>query len=98
MVCILSSEIKMKYSDVEQALSKLHSSSSALQTSFPSSIGGNNVLDVVKQLNNLNTLLQQVGDSYKALLLQNEETTRSSVKFMNDTDHQLSSYRQLPTT
>ncbi|MFJ5624912.1 YwqI/YxiC family protein [Peribacillus loiseleuriae] len=76
-------------------LSRLQSSSSAFQTSFPSSIGGHNVLDVVKQLNNLNTLLQQVGESYKTLLLQNEETTRSSVQFMSDTDHQLSNRIQL---
>ncbi|MGE7763991.1 YwqI/YxiC family protein [Peribacillus sp. NPDC096540] len=87
----MGAEIKVKQEEIEQALTTLKSSTNALQTSIPSNIDGNNVLDVVNKLNRLNQTMQQVTEAYKSLLLQNEEATRRSVEFMVETDQQLSS-------
>lgn len=84
--------MKVKKNDIEQALSKLKSSTSTLQTSLPQSIQGNNVLDLVTELNNLNRAIEEMAQSYKQLLIQNEEATRQSVQFIVDTDKKLSIY------
>lgn len=89
----MSNEIKIKQDEIEQALSKLESSTNALHTSFSSSIGGNNVLTAVLKWNDLNQALEQVVESYKGLLRQNGEATRQSVQFMADSDKQLSSHK-----
>ncbi|HZG70415.1 MAG TPA: YwqI/YxiC family protein [Chondromyces sp.] len=85
----MSDQIKIVYEDVEQALTKLKSSTQMIDTSFPSSIGGENVLDTVTKLNEINQALQQLTEAYKALLLKNEEATRQSVQAMKETDEQV---------
>ncbi|MDQ0215833.1 translation initiation factor 2B subunit (eIF-2B alpha/beta/delta family) [Oikeobacillus pervagus] len=85
----MSQEIKLEYGEVEQALSTLKSSTGSLETTVPSSIGNQNVLDVVKKLNKLNHSLQEALTSYKALLIHNEEATRKSVDAMRETDEKL---------
>lgn len=91
----MSTEIKIKQSEIEQALTQMKSSSEALTSSFPSSIGSGNQLDVVNKLNEINRKLEQLTENYKALLLHNEEMTRQSVQQMMEKDQQLSSNMQL---
>ncbi|MCM3705295.1 MULTISPECIES: YwqI/YxiC family protein [Cytobacillus] len=86
----MNTEIKLRISDIEQALSKLQSSANGLQPSLPPTIGQNNVLDFINKLNALNNQLQQVTEAYKSLLLQNEEATRQSVQFLDESDRLLS--------
>ncbi|OHX45090.1 YwqI/YxiC family protein [Cytobacillus oceanisediminis] len=86
----MDTEIKLRISDIEQALSKLQTSANGLQPSLPSTIGENNVLDFINKLNALNRQLQQVTEAYKSVLLQNEETTRQSVQFLDESDRLLS--------
>ncbi|URM32860.1 YwqI/YxiC family protein [Cytobacillus firmus] len=86
----MNTEIKLRISDIEQALSKLQSSANGLQSSLPSTIGENNVLDFINKLNALNRQLQQVTEAYKSVLLQNEDTTRQSVQFLDESDRLLS--------
>ncbi|MCM3618164.1 YwqI/YxiC family protein [Sutcliffiella horikoshii] len=91
----MSTEIKVKQSEIEQALTQMKSSSEALNSSFPSSIGNGNRLDVVNKLNEINRTLEQLTENYKALLLHNEEMTRQSVGQMVEKDQQLSSNMQI---
>ncbi|WP_404446509.1 YwqI/YxiC family protein [Sutcliffiella horikoshii] len=91
----MSTEIKIRQSEIEQALSQMKSSSEALTSSFPSSIGNGNRLDVVNKLNELNRTLEQLTENYKALILHNEEMTRQSVEQMVEKDQQLSTNMQL---
>ncbi|MDM5227708.1 YwqI/YxiC family protein [Cytobacillus sp. NJ13] len=86
----MDTEIKLRISDIEQALSKLQTSANGLQPSLPSTIGENNVLDFINKLSALNIQLQQVTEAYKSVLLQNEETTRQSVQFLDESDRLLS--------
>ncbi|WP_404469220.1 YwqI/YxiC family protein [Sutcliffiella horikoshii] len=91
----MSTEIKIKQSEIEQALSQMKSSSEALTSSFPTAIGSGNRLDVVNKLNEINRTLEQLTENYKALMLHNEEMTRQSVEQMVEKDQQLSSNMQL---
>ena len=86
----MDTEIKLRISEIEQALSKLQSSAKGLQPTLPSTIGENNVLDFINKLNSLNRQLQQVTEAYKSVLLQNEKTTRQSVQFLDESDRLLS--------
>ncbi|MCS0674762.1 YwqI/YxiC family protein [Cytobacillus firmus] len=86
----MDTEIKLRISDIEQALTKLQTSANGLQPSLPSTIVENNVLDFINKLNALNMQLQKVTEAYKSLLLQNEETTRQSVQFLDESDRLLS--------
>ncbi|KMJ60390.1 hypothetical protein AB685_06165 [Bacillus sp. LL01] len=91
----MSTEIKIKQSDIEQVLTQIKSSSEALTSSFPTTIGSGNRLDVVNRLNEINRTLEQLTENYKALLLHNEEMTRQSVQQMVEKDRQISSNIQL---
>ncbi|PLR92046.1 hypothetical protein CVD19_20785 [Bacillus sp. T33-2] len=87
----MATEIKIRYTDVEQALAELKAAVSSLETTFPSSIGGQNQLDVVDRLNDLNGKLQSAMEAYQALLLKNDEAVRKSVEMMRDTDRRIAS-------
>ncbi|MBD7939694.1 MULTISPECIES: YwqI/YxiC family protein [Cytobacillus] len=88
----MSTEIKLIKGDVEEALAKLQTSANALKSSLPADIGQNNVLTTVDRLNQLNQVIIQVTETYKTLLLQNEQSTRQSVAFLSEADEQISSY------
>lgn len=87
----MSGEIKIRYSDVEQELSKVESAVQQVDATYPSGIGEGNVLDVVTRLNELSNDLQQVIEQYQALVLKNVESTRQSLDIMQETDHQIGS-------
>jgi translation initiation factor 2B subunit (eIF-2B alpha/beta/delta family) len=87
----MSDEIKIQYADVEQVLTKVNASSNAFQTTLPTSIGEQNILDIVRMINRINQSLQQVNESYKSLLLSNKEATDHAIQLMRKTDEQLSS-------
>ncbi|MDQ0187960.1 YwqI/YxiC family protein [Cytobacillus kochii] len=88
----MSTEIKLIKGDVEEALAKLQTSANALKSSLHAEIGQNNVLTTVERLNQLNQMIIQVTETYKTLLLQNEQSTRQSVAFLTEADEQISSY------
>ncbi|MGG0658086.1 YwqI/YxiC family protein [Rummeliibacillus pycnus] len=88
-------EIKIKQGEIEQALSKMKSSTNALHTSFPSTVGEDNVLTLVQKWKDLQQALEQVLKSYKVLLIQNEEASHQAVQSMIELDEQLGDYTLL---
>lgn len=91
----MSTEIKIKHSEIEQALSKMKSSTNVLHTSFPSRVGEDNVLTLVQKWKGLHQALEQVLESYKTLLIQNEEASRQAVQSMIELDEKLGDYKLL---
>ena len=87
----MSNEIKIDYGEVENALSQLKAATQSLETSLPTSVGGSNQLDVVTKMEDLNQSFHQMVEAYKALLMNNEQATRTSVEEMRKTDQLLSS-------
>ncbi|MFC4025269.1 YwqI/YxiC family protein [Oceanobacillus longus] len=87
----MGNEIRVNQSEIEQNLSKIKATTDSLQPAIPTNIGNGNRLDVVAKLNELNHSLEQMVQSYKELLLRNEELTRQSVQGMADADREISS-------
>ncbi|WEZ08545.1 YwqI/YxiC family protein [Priestia flexa] len=86
----MGQEIKVQYSYVEAVLKQLQTATQALDTSMPTEIGGDNVLDAVKVLNKINEALSGVLDAYQALLIQSTEMATNSVELWKETDMKLS--------
>ncbi|WP_139377088.1 YwqI/YxiC family protein [Halobacillus hunanensis] len=82
----MSNEIKLRVSDVEQALSNLQTATQSLTPPSIKDVSGQNRLDVVDQLNELNSSLAQLINSYKTLLLNNESATKQSIETLLATD------------
>jgi translation initiation factor 2B subunit (eIF-2B alpha/beta/delta family) len=85
----MSKEIKIVYEEVESSITNMENSTHSLEPAFPSSLGGENVLDVVTKLNELMQELQQTFIAYKELLLKNESDTRQSIQTMRRTDEEI---------
>ncbi|MFC0237248.1 YwqI/YxiC family protein [Fictibacillus phosphorivorans] len=82
-------EIRIKYSDVEESLSKIQSAVQSFRPNIPTSTGEGNVLDLIDKLNSLNLILQQTLMTYQQLIIKNLEGTQKSVKMMQETDEGL---------
>ncbi|WMT18243.1 YwqI/YxiC family protein [Parageobacillus toebii] len=85
----MSNEIKIVYEKVESSIANMERSTQSLEPVFPSSLGGENVLDVVTKLNELMQELQQTFIAYKELLIKNEIDTRQSIQTMRYADEEV---------
>ncbi|MFC0190210.1 YwqI/YxiC family protein [Fictibacillus aquaticus] len=85
------SEIRIKYNEVEAALSQLQSAVQALEPVMPEDISGLNILETVDELNNINNRLQQTLTAYQELLSKNTQGTREAVNLMEETDKDVAS-------
>ncbi|MGG3800179.1 DUF5344 family protein [Metabacillus fastidiosus] len=87
----MSQELKVRYADVEAAVSKIDSRIGALQPNLGKEAAGGNKLDTVTKLNELNALLQEVGEAYKQILKENNQSVRKTLQELKETDAELSS-------
>ena len=85
----MSNEIKIIYAEVEKELSTLKSATEAINASFTESIGGENALNAVTLINELNVSLQSLVEVYQALMLANEQVARDTVQTIKQTDELL---------
>ena len=85
------SEIKVAQTPIEQSLGNLKQSAQALEPSFAKDMKGDNVLDMVEKLNEMNHSLEEVLRLYQELLIQNEASTKQAVETIKQTDEQVAS-------
>lgn len=88
----MGNEIRVVQGEIDHHLSKIKSSAESLQPDVPRNIGHENRMEVVTKLNELNQSMEQMVQSYKELLMRNEELTRQAVQDMADADQELSSH------
>ena len=91
----MSNELLVKFSEVEQSISRIEKSLSSFNAELPKNFGEGNTLDVVNRLNELNHMLTEVGNAYKQILTENNQTVRESVQQLENADKKLSSSIQL---
>ncbi|WP_085991577.1 YwqI/YxiC family protein [Oceanobacillus senegalensis] len=82
-------EIKLEQSSVEKALTDLKQAIQSLDPSFHKEFKGNNVLDMMDKLNEINLLLEEFLIQYQELLNQNQEGTKQSIETLKQTDQEL---------
>lgn len=87
----MSQEVKVRYGDVEAAISKIESASEAFESSLLKDMASGNELNVVNKLNELNHLLQEVGKAYKNILSENNRNVRKSLEELKEEDRKISS-------
>ncbi|MBD1380445.1 YwqI/YxiC family protein [Bacillus sp. IB182487] len=87
----MSEEMKIRYGEVESAISKIESSAGSFETSLLKEIAGGNELDVVNKLNELNNLLEEVGEAYKQVLKANNQSVRTTIESIKEADHNIGS-------
>ena len=84
------SEIKIIDQAVQTALDSLKHSSQDFEGDFTIE-KGQNVLDLVNSIETINQSLNELIDSYRNLLLQNENTARQAVETLKETDQAVAS-------
>jgi Family of unknown function (DUF5344) len=87
----VNGEIHIRFAQVEKKLRQLQNTTEALNISYLSSIAGENELDVVRKLDELNGELRHLLEKYKTLLLSNIQSTFRSLDAMKETDQAISS-------
>ncbi|GMN98884.1 YwqI/YxiC family protein [Parageobacillus thermoglucosidasius] len=87
----MNGEIHIRFTQVEKKLRQLQNTTEALTISYLSSIAGENELDVVRKLDELNGELRHLLEKYKTLLLSNIQSTFRSLDAMKETDQAISS-------
>lgn len=91
----MSNELLVKFNEIEQSISRIEKSLSAFNAELPKNTGEGNNLDVVNRLNELNHMMTEVGNAYKQILAENNQTVRESVQQLENADKELSSSIQL---
>jgi Family of unknown function (DUF5344) len=84
------SEIKIIDQAVQTALDSLKQSSQDFEGDFTIE-KGQNVLDLMNSIETINQSLNELIDSYRNLLLQNENTARRAVETLKETDQAVAS-------
>jgi Family of unknown function (DUF5344) len=87
----MTKEMKIRYRDVEDAISKIENASDAFETSLMKGIAGGNELEVVNKINELNNVLEEVGQGYKKVLKENNQSVIRSLQNLKETDQNISS-------
>lgn len=83
--------MKVRYRDVDDAISKIESASEAFETSLMKEMASGNELDVVNKLNELNGMLEEIGTVYKNVLKENNQSVIKILQELKEADHNISS-------
>ena len=83
--------MKVQYAEVEAKVDQMESASEAFETSFMKDMASGNQLDVVKKMNELNQFFEEVGNAYKQIVRENNQTVRTTLTELHNADVAISS-------
>ncbi len=83
--------MKVRYGEIEDAISKIESASEAFDPSFMKETANGNELDVVKKLNELNQMFEEIGLAYKKVLKANNQSVSRILQGVKEVDQSISS-------
>lgn len=86
----LSQEIKVNGEDVNTAISKMDRTLESFKTKLLEDFAAGNELAVVDKINELNSQLEAIGQSYKDILKANNQSVRTTIQEVEKVDRQLS--------
>jgi len=85
----MSTEIKIVHHPINQAVSTLKRSSEIFETSFPDEVKGENQLEMLEQINYLNSTYASLIKTYQTLILEHLHATEGSIETIKETDQSL---------
>lgn len=83
--------MKVQYSAVEAKVDKMESAAEAFENSVKKDMASGNQLDVVKKMNELNQFFEEVGNAYKQIVRENNQTVRTTLTELHNADVAISS-------
>ena len=86
----LGQEIKVNGEDVNTAISKMDRTLESFKTKLLEDFAAGNELAVVDKINELNSQLEAIGQSYKDILKANNQSVRTTIQEVEKVDRQLS--------
>lgn len=86
----MSQEIKVNGEDVNAAISKMDRTLESFKTKLLEDFAAGNELAVVDKINELNSQLEAIGQSYKDILKANNQSVRTTIQEVEKVDRQLS--------
>ncbi|MCK1984202.1 MULTISPECIES: DUF5344 family protein [Peribacillus] len=79
-------EIKIEYNNIENVLKMMESASDSFEPHLPKNLVQNSRLDILQEIDGINTLLEKIMEDYKNLLTNNELMVQKSVEYMKESD------------
>ncbi|MEY9865993.1 hypothetical protein ABIE66_001372 [Peribacillus sp. B2I2] len=89
------SEIKIEYNNIENVLKMMMSASGSFESHLPKNIVQNSRLDILKEIDGINTLLEKIMEDYKNLLFKNELMVKNSLEYMKENDEFLKTFMSI---
>jgi Family of unknown function (DUF5344) len=86
----VSQDIKLRFSDINEALADIQAASESFETSLAKDIASSNQLDVVRRLNELSHLFEEVANVYKSVLTENNQSAGKAIEDFKEVDHTIS--------
>ncbi|KAA0565856.1 hypothetical protein F0342_03985 [Bacillus sp. CH30_1T] len=86
----MSQDIKLRFSDINEALADIQAASESFETSLAKDIASSNQLDVVRRLNELSHLFEEVANVYKSVLIENNQSASKAIEDFIEVDHTIS--------
>lgn len=86
----MSQDIKLRFSDINEALVDIQAASESFETSLIKDIASSNQLDVVRRLNELSQLFEEVANLYKSVLTENNQSASKAIEDFKEVDHTIS--------
>ncbi|MGD7006912.1 YwqI/YxiC family protein [Metabacillus sp. 84] len=87
---VLTTEIKIQYEDVEKAIATMNTAIQSFNTAFPAYVGGQNEMDSMVKINELNDACHKLMEAYKELLMINAAAAQESANQMKEADETVS--------
>ncbi|RIW28243.1 hypothetical protein D3H55_22015 [Bacillus salacetis] len=86
----MNTDIIIRIGEINEILSTLQSAAESFDPSLIKDTASANQLDMVNRLNEINILLEEVGEVYKGLLMENNHSARKAILDFKETDDDIS--------
>ncbi|KUP09457.1 hypothetical protein Q75_00615 [Bacillus coahuilensis p1.1.43] len=86
----MSEQIILRTEEIKDLVTAIQSNAEAFEVTLPNNIASLNQLEVIHTLNEMNSLLEEVGELYKRILSTNNLSTQKAIQDMTEVDSQIS--------
>lgn len=87
----MSEEVKINYTPIEKALVNLKTSAQAMDYDIVDDCQGDNMLDMITKINEINHLLEEVLSTYQSLLLEHGQSTVEAINQFVESEQAIAS-------
>ncbi|MDQ0232772.1 DUF5344 family protein [Metabacillus malikii] len=90
----MGEQLKVSYEEVRKVVKGMNDATNAIQADTSKEIGSGNALEVVNKINEMNLMIQQLTEEYKAMLLDHNNKVEKSLDSLHQFDQLVTTYLQ----